>query len=30
MKTPIDIEIKATGLTTDKIDHSLFEVAEER
>ncbi len=29
MKTPIDIEIKATGLTTDKIDHSLFEVAEE-
>ncbi len=29
MKTPIDIEIKATGLTTDKIDHSLFEVAED-
>lgn len=28
MKTPIDIEIKATGLTTDKIDHSLYEVAE--
>ncbi|MEH7345625.1 DEAD/DEAH box helicase [Bacillus sp. JJ1532] len=29
MKTPIDIEIKATGLTTDTIDHSLFEVAED-
>ncbi|WP_102273404.1 DEAD/DEAH box helicase [Cytobacillus massiliigabonensis] len=29
MKTPIDIEIKATGLTTDKINHSLFEVAED-
>ena len=29
MKTPVDIEIKATGLTTDKIDHSLFEVAED-
>ncbi|WP_397539027.1 DEAD/DEAH box helicase [Rummeliibacillus pycnus] len=29
MKTPIDIEIKATGLTTDKIDHSLFEVADD-
>jgi len=29
MKTPIDIEIKATGLTTDKIDHSLFKVAED-
>ncbi|MBY0123597.1 DEAD/DEAH box helicase [Bacillus sp. S/N-304-OC-R1] len=29
MKTPIDIEIKATGLTTEKIDHSLFEVAED-
>lgn len=28
MKTPIDIEIKATGLTTDKIDHALYEVAE--
>ena len=28
MKTPIDIEINATGLTTDKIDHSLYEVAE--
>lgn len=26
MKTPIDIEIKATGLTTDKIDHSVVEV----
>ncbi|MBU8881220.1 DEAD/DEAH box helicase [Bacillus sp. FJAT-29790] len=29
MKTPIDIEIQATGLTTDKIDHSLFEVDED-
>src|SRR6185437_8169405 len=29
MKTPIDIEINATGLTTDKIEHSLFEVAED-
>ncbi|MGX9134932.1 DEAD/DEAH box helicase [Rummeliibacillus sp. JY-2-4R] len=29
MNTPIDIEIKATGLTTDKIDHSLLEVEEE-
>ncbi|HWI47572.1 DEAD/DEAH box helicase [Lysinibacillus xylanilyticus] len=29
MKTPIDIEIKTTGLTTDKIDHSLFEVADD-
>lgn len=29
MKTPIDIEIKGTGLTTSKIDHSLFEVAED-
>ena len=28
MKTPIDIEIKANGLTTNKIDHSLYEVAE--
>ncbi|WP_102692167.1 DEAD/DEAH box helicase [Rummeliibacillus pycnus] len=28
MKTPIDIEIKATGLTTDKIEHSLVEVEE--
>lgn len=28
MKTPIDIEIKATGLTTDKIDHSVVEVEE--
>lgn len=26
MKTPIDIEIKASGLTTDKIDHSVVEV----
>ncbi|MDQ0271910.1 DEAD/DEAH box helicase [Cytobacillus purgationiresistens] len=30
MKTPIDIEIKATGLTTDKIDHSLYNVAEDK
>jgi len=29
MKAPTSIEIKATGLTTDKIDHSLFEVEEE-
>lgn len=29
MKTPVDIEIKATGLTTDKIDHSLIKVAED-
>ena len=29
MKNPIDIEINATGLTTDKIEHSLYEVAEE-
>ena len=29
MKTPIDIEINATGLTTNKIDHSLYEVAED-
>ncbi|MBS4192294.1 DEAD/DEAH box helicase [Bacillus sp. FJAT-49705] len=29
MKTPIDIEIKATGLTTVNIDHSLFEVEED-
>lgn len=28
MKAPIDIEIKATGLTTDKIDHSLIKVME--
>lgn len=28
MKTPIDIEIKATGLTTDKIEHSLIKVEE--
>ncbi|MEH7081040.1 ATP-dependent helicase, partial [Bacillus velezensis] len=25
-----NIEIKATGLTTDKIDHSLFEVEEDQ
>ncbi|WP_430510658.1 DEAD/DEAH box helicase [Gottfriedia solisilvae] len=30
MKAPTNIEIKATGLTTDKIDHSLFEVEEEQ
>jgi len=30
MKAPTNIEIKATGLTTDKIDHSLFEVEEEK
>ncbi|NRG31231.1 DEAD/DEAH box helicase [Niallia circulans] len=28
MKTPIDIEIKANGLTTDKIDHTLIKVEE--
>lgn len=28
MKTPIDIEIKANGLTTDKIDHTLIRVEE--
>ncbi|RDW15794.1 RNA helicase [Oceanobacillus arenosus] len=28
MKDPIDIEIKATGLTTDKIEHFLYEVPE--
>ena len=28
MKTPIDIEIQGTGLTTNRIDHSLYEVAE--
>ncbi|ETT88570.1 DEAD/DEAH box helicase [Viridibacillus sp. FSL R5-0477] len=28
MKKPTDIEIKATGLTTDKIDHSLIVVEE--
>ncbi|MGJ9459145.1 DEAD/DEAH box helicase [Oceanobacillus sp. CF4.6] len=28
MKTPTDIEIKATGLTTEKIDHFLYEVPE--
>ncbi len=30
MKAPTNIEIKATGLTTDKIDHSLFEVEEDQ
>lgn len=29
MKTPIDIEIEATGITTDKIEHSLIEVNED-
>lgn len=29
MKNPVDIEIKATGITTDKIDHSLFIVRED-
>ncbi|MEH6938511.1 DEAD/DEAH box helicase [Bacillus sp. JJ664] len=29
MKAPTSIEITATGLTTDKIDHSLFLVEEE-
>lgn len=29
MKTPKDIEIKATGMTTDKIDHSLVHIAED-
>lgn len=29
MKTPIDIEIKSTGLTTDDIEHSLYTVTEE-
>ena len=29
MKKPVHIEIKATGITTDKIDHSLIEVREE-
>jgi len=29
MKKPINIEIKAKGITTDKIDHSLYEVREE-
>lgn len=28
MKTPTDIEMKATGLTTDTIDHVLYEVDE--
>ena len=30
MSTPVDVEIKATGLTTNKIDHSLIKVAEDR
>ncbi|PEY38108.1 RNA helicase [Bacillus cereus] len=29
MKSPINIEIKASGITTDKIEHSLLEVREE-
>ncbi|MGM0875628.1 MAG: DEAD/DEAH box helicase [Bacillota bacterium] len=29
MKDPIDIEIKATGITTDKIEHSILQVREE-
>ncbi|WP_088072031.1 DEAD/DEAH box helicase [Gottfriedia luciferensis] len=29
MKSPINIEIKAAGLTTDKIEHALIEVADE-
>lgn len=29
MKDPIDIEIKATGLTTEKIDHVLYDVHEQ-
>ncbi|WP_226672540.1 DEAD/DEAH box helicase [Rossellomorea aquimaris] len=29
MKKPVHIEIKATGITTDKIDHAVIEVREE-
>ncbi|MGG3914187.1 DEAD/DEAH box helicase [Rossellomorea vietnamensis] len=29
MKEPVHIEIKATGITTDKIEHSVLEVREE-
>ncbi|MGG4167671.1 DEAD/DEAH box helicase [Rossellomorea vietnamensis] len=29
MKQPVHIEIKATGITTDKIEHSVLEVREE-
>ncbi|MDM5191068.1 DEAD/DEAH box helicase [Bacillus sp. DX4.1] len=29
METPMNIEIKATGITTDKIEHALLEVREE-
>ncbi|WP_087973854.1 DEAD/DEAH box helicase [Oceanobacillus rekensis] len=29
MKAPTDIEIKATGLTTERIDHLLYEVPED-
>jgi superfamily II DNA/RNA helicase len=29
MNNPVEIEIKASGLTTDKIEHSLIEVNEE-
>lgn len=30
MRTPIDLEIKATGLTTDSIDHSLLKVPDDK
>ncbi|MFJ8528900.1 DEAD/DEAH box helicase [Bacillus sp. NPDC094106] len=29
MESPINIEIKASGITTDKIEHTLLEVSEE-
>ena len=29
MNAPTHIEIKAAGITTDKIEHTLFEVREE-
>lgn len=29
MKDPLDIEIKAKGLTTEKIEHALIEVKED-
>lgn len=29
MKNPVNIEIQATGITTDKIEHALLEVREE-
>ncbi len=28
MKNPVHIEVKSTGITTEKIDHSLYEVLE--